>query len=217
MLGLVGAHRTGKTTLAEVFSQKTGALLVKMDISSIQRELGYDSANQSYDFDTRMTIQEALLQRFNAIYATHKGKDAVCDRTPLDLIGYTLGVVDDTLTPEQSNRVQRYISQCIDSANCNFASIVLVQPGIKIVESEKSAKSIAAYIEKLNMIYLGVLCDERLKIQRNYLPKWMTDLDRRVKACELSLGRALTRKASAPQKETTSKMDGIEFLTATRQ
>ena len=58
MLGLLGSHRVGKSTLAKAFSESSGALNVQMNIGALQKELGYESSNQSYDFDTRMEIQE---------------------------------------------------------------------------------------------------------------------------------------------------------------
>lgn len=216
MLGLVGAHRTGKTTLAEAHSLKSGATLVKMNIGALQKELGFDSSNQTYDFDTRMTIQEHLLQRFDEIYQSVKGLDVVCDRTPLDLIGYAMLAVTDDLSEAQSDRLTQYVTDCVNLTNEHFTALVLVQPGIPIIDSETSAKPVLALMEKLNTIYLGTFSDERLIVPHFYIPRSMTDLSLRLKACELSIKKALERKR--PRKPSSiATIGGVEFATSVRQ
>lgn len=216
MLGLVGAHRTGKTTLAEAYAKKSGATLVKMEISTLQKELGYDSSNQSYDFDTRMTIQEHLLQRFDEIYSSIKGLDAVCDRTPLDLIGYAMLAVTDDLSDAQSARLTQYVTDCVNLANERFTSLVLLQPGVPLTSSDTSAKSVLALMEKLNLIYLGAFSDERLIVPHFYIPRAMLDINSRIKACELGVKKSLERKRVNKTREIRT-LGGVEFSTSIRQ
>lgn len=216
MLGLVGAHRTGKTTLAEAYAKKSGATLVKMNIGTLQKELGYDSSNQSYDFDTRMIIQEHLLQRFDEIYSSIKGLNAVCDRTPLDLIGYAMLAVDENLSETQSARLTQYVTDCVNLANERFTSLVLLQPGVPLTSSETSAKSVVALMEKLNLIYLGAFSDERLIIPHFYIPRAMTDLEMRAKACERAIKTSLERKRANKLRDVRT-LGGVEFATAVRQ
>lgn len=214
MLGLLGSHRVGKSTLAKAFSESSGALNVKMDVGALQRELGYDSSNQSYDFDTRMKIQEHLLKRFGEIYTSFKGMSAVCDRTPLDLIGYTMLAVNDTLTDAQSERLMRYVDDCINMTNEHFTALVLLQPGIPLSTAETSAKSCPALMEKLNMIYLGVITDERTVVPHFYIPRSMVSLNHRLRACEIALKKAMEKR---PKLSFIPKLGGVEFATSTRQ
>lgn len=215
ILGLIGSHRTGKTTLAEAYSKKTGATLVKMNIGELQKELGYKSSNQSYDFDTRMEIQEHLLRRFEEIYMTVKGIEAIADRTPLDLIGYTMLAVNDDLSEAQSDRLAKYVMDCINLTNEFFTALVLLQPGIPLTTAETSAKSCQGLMEKLNLIYLGTITDERNIVPHFYIPRALLDIECRVKACELALKKALTR----PKKKvkSTCTLGGVAFSTAVRQ
>lgn len=214
MLGLLGSHRVGKSTLAKAFSESSGALNVKMDVGALQKELDYDSSNQSYDFDTRMEIQEHLLKRFGEIYASFKGMAAVCDRTPLDLIGYTMLAVNDALTDAQSERLMRYVDDCINMTNEHFTALVLLQPGVPLKDAETSAKSCPALMEKLNLIYLGVITDERTVVPHFYIPRSMVSLNQRLRACELALKRAMEKK---PKVSFIPKLGGVEFATAVLQ
>lgn len=216
ILGLIGSHRTGKTTLAEAYAEKTGATLIKMDVGGLQRKLGFDSSNQSYDFDTRMDIQENLLGCFNTIYSEVRGTDAVVDRTPLDLIGYTMLAVKDDLSEAQSDRLTKYVQDCINLTNEHFTALVLVQPGIPLTTAETSAKSSTALMEKLNLIYLGTITDERTIIPHFYIPRGMLKLEHRVKACELAMKKAV-EKIRLTKRPTPMALGGVEFTTLTRQ
>lgn len=215
-LGLVGSHRTGKTTLAQAYAEKTGAMLVTMNVGALQKELGYDSSNQSYDFDTRMAIQEHLLQRFDEIYEAIKGLNIVCDRTPLDLIGYTMLAVNDDLSEAQSERLTKYVTDCINLTNERFTTLVTLQPGIPLTESDTSAKPVKALMEKLNLIYLGATKDDQLIVPSFHLPRTMTKLDSRVKACELCVSKSMERKRLSNLKKNR-KLGGVEFATHVRQ
>lgn len=217
ILGLIGSHRTGKTTLAEAYAHKTGATIIKMNIGSLQKELGYESSNQSYDFDTRMDIQEHLLRRFDEIYTAVKGLEAVADRTPLDLIGYTMLAVKDDLSEAQSDRLEKYVVDCINLTNEFFSALVLLQPGIPLTTADTSAKPCKALMEKLNFIYLGTITDERNIVPHFYIPRSMTDIDCRVKACELAIKKAFERMKKKKPKAAVRTLGGVEFATATRQ
>ena len=42
MIGLVGSHRTGKTTLARAFAEDSGIPFVETSTAEVFRRLGYD-------------------------------------------------------------------------------------------------------------------------------------------------------------------------------
>ena len=90
MLGLSGSHRVGKTTLAKLYAEKHGFAFVQTSVSAIFKELGLDPA-QTYDFATRLTVQEEILKRLDKTFAEHAGQAAITDRTPLDFLAYTMG------------------------------------------------------------------------------------------------------------------------------
>lgn len=185
MDGLCGAHRTGKTTLAKAIAEKHGAIFVQTSVSAIFRDLGYDPA-VTYDFTTRLEIQEEVLKRVDAIYAcVPVGAPAITDRTPLDMLAYTMAdAIGDRVSGEDQERFARYTQACFDVTNKRFATVTLVQPGIELkVEAGKAAVN-RAYIEHLNSLMLGLTVDPRLKATHFYLQRHMLALDERIAAME---------------------------------
>lgn len=193
MIGLCGSHRVGKTTLARVFAEKHGLEFVQTSASAIFKELGYDPA-VTYDFKTRLTIQEEILKRFDEQYAGHPAADsAIADRTPLDMLAYTLAEVDGSrLDEEDEARLRRYMDACIAVTNKRFSVLLVVQPGIPVVVEEGKASLSSGYIEHLNTVILGLTVDERIKAAHFYIPRTMTEIEDRVAAVEYALNR--TRK-----------------------
>lgn len=193
MIGLCGAHRTGKTSLARLYAQKTGIKFVETSVSAIFRDLGYD-ASVTYDFDTRLTIQEEVLKRVDAIYAEHAGTDFITDRTPIDMAAYLLAdAIGDRVPPDCQVRVAQYVNNCFESTNKRFGLILLVQPGIPLVEEQGKAAMNVAYIEHLNSLMFGLTVDERLTSHNYYMPRHVLDLDRRFQALQASIERSRGR------------------------
>lgn len=193
MIGLIGAHRVGKSTLAGYIAAKYQFKFISVSIAKMQRKHGFDSSNQSYDFQTRMEIQEYLLFEFRDLLYLHSTMtqtanmtrdvkpEPIFDRTPLDLIGYTLIHVTDQLTDEQSAWLLDYIDQCIKLTNEYFTHIMLVQPGIPLVsDNTTSARASAGIIEHLNAVYLAYMVDPRVKSNTSILPREILDMDERA-------------------------------------
>lgn len=195
MIGLLGAHRVGKSTLALTAAATFNLKYVPVSISKMQERHGFDSSDQSHPFEKRMFIQEHLYHDFESLLQASAagaqfvqtaamritrdipGYDGfVFDRTPLDLIGYTLIHVGDQLTESQSKWLLDYIQRCIDLTNKYFKSIVQIQPGIPLVSSDTSAKASLGMIEHLNAIYMAYLLDPRVRIKRDLMPREITDM-----------------------------------------
>lgn len=193
-IGLTGAHRTGKTTLARGLAEKLGIEFIETSASSVFKLMGLDPA-KTYDFSTRLTIQENILESFEAVYAEHSAKSlCVTDRTPLDLMAYTLAeAIGETVLPEDQARLTKYMDRCIEVTNRRFCGLVVVQPGIALVQEEGKAALNNGYIEHLNAIVLGLSVDERVKVPHFYLPRSMTAIKDRVKAVEFVIGRVEKR------------------------
>ena len=185
MIGLLGAHRTGKSTLCQaLLSAGRGSFWEKeISISKMQKEMGYDSSNQSYDWETRKSIQSGLLDAF--FKKLHKETitravvaNWITERTPLDLIGYLVMNAPENPTAEDLEWIDNYIANCIALTNINYSKVFLLQPGIEYVECTTSAKEDSMDI--LNAIYLKTLLDPRLTVDRVIVPQEMTDLTERV-------------------------------------
>jgi hypothetical protein len=192
-IGLCGSHRSGKTTLARAFSQKRGIPFVETSVSAIWRELGLDPAKE-YDFATRLTVQEEILKRVDAIYAKYTGLDFITDRTPLDMAAYTLGdAIGDRVPDNCQDRLSAYVRSCFDVTNRRFGMVLLVQPGIALVHEAGKAAMNQGYIEHLNSLILGLTVDERLTSTHFYMPRAVTTREDRLAALEASVDRARAR------------------------
>lgn len=194
-IGLCGAHRTGKTSLARAYAQRRDVPFVETSVSAIWRELGLDPA-VTYDFETRLMVQEKILQRVDAVYGEFSGLDFVSDRTPLDMAAYTLGdAIGDRVPVGCHERLAKYINACFEVTNRRFGMVFLIQPGIALVEEEGKAAMNSSYIEHLNSLILGLTVDERLTCQHFYMPRAVLDFEDRLQALSASVDRARGRIA----------------------
>lgn len=209
MIGLTGAHRVGKTTLAKGYAMKSGATYLNASVSAINRDLGFDCTKE-HSFAERLNHQEKLLARVDAIYGEHAGEEIITDRTPLDMLAYTMAEAHgDRVAVEDQERFQRYVQNCIDVTNRRFGVLLLVQPGIPLVEEEGSGQANAAYIEHLNTLILGLTADERVKPIHFYIPRRTLAVNDRIEAIEFAVGRAQARTMQIIQQEVSG---GVALL-----
>ena len=189
MIGLLGAHRVGKSTLCQGLLQAGRGRYweVPVSISQMQKYLGFDSSNQSYDWDTRKAIQLGLFAQFKELLWEHQHSTKIrtadvrmdiSERTPLDLVGYLVINAPENLTAEDLAWIEDYKTNCINLTNEYYSKVFLVQPGIPYVECETSAKEDT--IDKLNSVYLSMMLDSRLTVDRVVMDTEMTDLTQRI-------------------------------------
>lgn len=185
MIGLCGSHRVGKSTLAQAFAERTEIPFVQTSASQVFALLGKDP-KVDYPIEERIAIQEALLYAFERQFeAARKVTDIfITDRTPIDLASYLISDVQRGTfadEPGLSKMVNDYTQRCLEATNQWFATVILVQPGITLVEASGKAPCCPSYIEHLNLIQSGLLIDERLLSRHYVIPRRYTDLEDRVK------------------------------------
>lgn len=197
MIGLCGAHRVGKSTLAEAFARQQNIPFVRTDVAGILRTLGVDP-KADISIEGRLATQEAILYGLTEQYKHAESLTTlwITDRTPIDLASYMLADVQRATmadNPELAAMVNRYVDRCIEVANAHFATIVLVNPGIQVVEAEGKAPGCPAYMEHLTMLQAGLMLREDLRTPHFMLPRSMTDLQARVKAIGSVFMRVMER------------------------
>jgi predicted ATPase len=198
VIGFSGAHRVGKTTLAEAFAKKHDMTFLKTSASEVFKAAGINPAAQ-ISIDTRIAIQESMLQIFDRHYAAAAAKSNiglfVADRTPIDMAAYLLAEVQQNTTVGQEqetiNFATHYVKRCLECADRWFATILIVQPGIQVVEADGKARGCPLFMEHLNTLMLGLTTDERLKCRNYYLPRRVTSLEARLAASERAISRAV--------------------------
>jgi len=177
-VGLCGAHRTGKTTLALELAKLKGAQFVRTRVSEIFQECGLHPA-QPMDFATRLKVQFRILDACESDWQ-RAGGSFITDRTPVDLMAYTLGDVQGDTEVNQPD-FDHYIERCFESANRFFDALVIIQPGIPLEAAEGKAALNNAYIEHINSLILGLCHDERLNCRFLRVSRSMTDLNERIR------------------------------------
>ena len=175
-IGLCGSHRTGKTTLAQVISEQYDVPFVVTTTSEVFVENGLKPSSPM-DFETRLWIQDKIITAAEKVWSGCDGP-FITDRTPLDMLAYTLGDIQGVVMVEFAP-LQRYIDRCIESTNRFFDNLCVVQPGIKLVSAPGKAALNLAYIEHLNTLVLGLCADERVTVPFHLLPRQVTDLQKR--------------------------------------
>jgi AAA domain len=175
-LGLCGAPRTGKSILAEALASRTSRQFIPTNVSAVFEEFGIDPVAQ-IDFQTRLRIQNQLLDSCAGIWQAQKNP-FVTDRTPIDLLAYTLADIQGA-TEVNFSEFEEYMRRCFEVTNRVFDVLIVLQPSIPPVSVRKAALN-RAYIEHLNTIILGLCNDEKLECGVMYIRRDMTDLGERV-------------------------------------
>ena len=182
--GFIGAHRTGKSTLVNRLTGLTKpSYKIEVSITVMQAKGGWESSNQSYDWETRKQIQTHLLLQFRELLhdVTHQrawGGPLMTERTPLDLIGYLILNAPESPTEEDIKFINNYTAACVKLTDEFYNQIYFVQPGIPYKPESKSASY--ETIEKLSDIYSAILLSQRIKPTLHIIPEGMLDLNQRL-------------------------------------
>lgn len=186
ILGLCGAHRTGKTTLAkEYVKARSDCVFLETSVSAIFKDLGYNPSGV-FDFKTRLNIQEEVLKRVDVQYANILiGKTIVTDRTPLDMLGYTMAeAIGESVHASDQDRFAQYVQKCFDVLNKRFFCVVLVQPGIPLIQAKGKGAVNLAYMEHLNSLILGLSVDSRVRCNHFYIERQYLTIEDRIMALD---------------------------------
>jgi AAA domain len=192
IVGLCGAHRTGKTTLATEFCKKDRLFkFAPTSVSQMMISRGFDPA-LDYGIEERIAIQEVILTELDQHYSQHE-KNTIFDRTPLDAAAYMLADVRrENVDPATQGKIVAYVERAIDITNRRFAMLLYVPPVLKLEPAPGKAPAEPAYVEHIAQIINGLKNDERMRVKHYTLPRRYTDIDTRVAAMQNATGRLLS-------------------------
>ena len=176
-LGLCGAHRTGKTTLAIALASDLNIPFVRTTTSQVFAELGLDPA-EPMDFKTRLFVQNHVLDAAEKVWQ-NSPSPFVSDRTPIDMIAYTLGDIQGK-TEVDFDLLNQYIDRCYASTNQFFQNLAIIQSGIPLVYEQGKAALNPSYIEHINVLVIGLCQDSRIKANVFCNPREAIALDLRI-------------------------------------
>ena len=182
-VGLCGAQRVGKSTLAREYATQAGIKFFETSAARVFAKRGFDP-KVDYSIDVRLLIQQEILDEYaNDICAYTLTDDVVfiTDRTPIDMMAYLLADVQrKPYTDAIENKVEIYVKNCYEVTNECIPTLVFIQPGIKPVEAEGKAPSSYAYTEHISMLISGLINDTRFRGDCIYMPREVTSLSDRV-------------------------------------
>gem|GEM_PF-320076 len=154
-IGLCGAHRTGKTTLAIALSKKINMPFAEIGTSKLFGDRNLDPA-KPMDFRTRLHIQRIILNHAETIWF-EMDESFICDRTPIDMAAYTLAEVQgNTLNKEIEWELQDYLRDCQEVTERYFGYLFLIPPAIPIIDAIGKASPSRGYIEHIHTLCLGL-------------------------------------------------------------
>lgn len=203
MYGFCGAQRVGKSTLAQEISKIIGAPALMTSGSKVFAEMGLDP-KVDYPIETRMDIQRRILDAFADQYRTTRIESDVffADRTPIDLIAYTLADVRRENVPSNMEKViESYVKDCFDVSNEFFSVLFVVQPGIEPIEEAGKAPASYAYTEHISNMVMGLVVSEFVKSDHFYIPRRHTSLENRIKCVKNGMLKAADRFIKATEDE----------------
>ena len=179
-IGLCGAHRTGKTTLAIAVSKELRIPFVEIGTSKLFSDRNLDPA-KPMDFRTRLYIQRVILDHAEDIWGEMYER-FVCDRTPIDMAAYTLAEVQGkTLDEGLEGELADYLSDCQEVTERCFSHLFLVPPAILIVDEAGKASPSRGYIEHIHRLCVGFFHGSDALQTGCRLARSLTDLHERVK------------------------------------
>lgn len=184
-IGICGSHRTGKTTLANALAEKLGIHLAITSTSDVFKKHGLDPA-QPLEFKTRLWIQQLIIEAGEQVW--RQSTPFVTDRTPIDMLAYTLADIQGS-TDVEFSALQHYAGTCFRITRQYFSSLVVVQPAIPLIYEVGKAALNQAYIEHLNNLIIGLCYDERLTIQPIVIKREILSLEERINLTLQALSR----------------------------
>lgn len=146
MFAIAGSHRSGKTTLARDLAALLGVEFLETKVSDTFAALGIDP-KAPLTFDVRLDVQNKILHDMEVAYALRAGKIFIADRSPFDVLGYTLADVQrDTLDDALRVRFASHMHRAIAIVKAHLAGVMLVLPLPDQPETPGKAQSCPVYM-----------------------------------------------------------------------
>lgn len=182
--GLSGAHRVGKSRLQHVIADQQGITVLQMPTQKTIEGSGH-TLRAEYSYAERLDLQYRVLNAYQELLEENVGYSWISDRTPIDTVAYLLADVQRSgRTEQEEQRTIEYIDRALALTVKHYHGILVIQPGIKIVDDPTSSQPSPAYIEHLSAIIAGYTQD----IGGHILSRSLTDLDARVSYVSTALG-----------------------------
>ena len=180
-IGIAGAHRTGKTTLAKKLAERLFTPFIQGSATPVYEKLGLLPSDDLTLSQRHMVQSNILLEHKKAI----SGQTAfITDRTPLDYIAYSVSEIN-TIEYKKLSKIgvelwSTYIDDCLTALN-NFDIVIVVPPSIPIEQDHTKAVCDQIMIDRIHALIVGY-ADLSMHDRVFVLDSEVTDLDERVES-----------------------------------
>ncbi|WP_053014183.1 MULTISPECIES: AAA family ATPase [Xenorhabdus] len=190
-LGLTGAQGTGKSTLAKTFSEQTGIRYFDANVRGILKRNGFDCRSEM-TLKQYFNMQETVAHE---LYSSYPDESFITDRTPVDVMAFTLAYVPPTIVEasEDGKSVELSLNDILTQSRLavarHFSHVILVHGGFKVDEENMKRKDRASmhlgYRMKLESLIEGEIgrfsnFTNTKNVEFRMIPRDMTELQRRV-------------------------------------
>jgi nicotinamide riboside kinase len=175
-IGICGAHRVGKSTLAAAIG---GALDIRpLPNPNTAVRLGFDMKNGNrLNDEDGMILQIEILDGMNGRFV---GDNYVTDRTPLDAAAYLIADATANAGDEVNRTIAaEYVRQAMGLTEDRFDIVILVPPAIDVAPVDGKPPVNAAYQAHIHLLISGMLAELDLPTLR--IEVGTTDHDERVR------------------------------------
>ncbi|PLL87138.1 hypothetical protein CWN61_16160, partial [Klebsiella pneumoniae] len=128
-IGITGAQGSGKTTLAKFIDEHYGIPYVDAGVGALMTRLGVNVGDPMPLFE-RLQVQMEVARHIELV--TRGAEGFVIDRTPADVMAYTLDLVgqtNDQRCIDLALEIERF---CHKTALSNFNAIAGLRPGVNL-------------------------------------------------------------------------------------
>lgn len=177
-IGLCGAHRTGKSTLMNLFAKEQCITPLPSSLFPVAKSMGLDMS-KPHSFTTRLCYQTVVLDAMERVYSS--APSFVSDRTPLDAAAYLLADVQTTTgNAELQDLTNQYVDRAICLTNRLFDIVILVPPAITVEPVDGKPPVNPAYQEHIHFLIAGLTND--LTVPNGSIARDNLDLEDRMDA-----------------------------------
>lgn len=169
-IGITGVQGSGKTTLAKYIDKHFGIPYVDAGVGRLMSSLGV-KVGEKMPLYERLQIQMEIAKHIEVI--TRGVEGFVIDRTPADVMAYTLDLVGQTNEErciELAIDIERF---CHDTAISNFNAIAGLRPGVTLTDDdfkrEQRGSLDRLYVARIDALMCGELTKIHLHPQRGDL------------------------------------------------
>lgn len=159
-IGITGAQGSGKTTLAKFIDEHYGITYVDAGVGALMTRLGVNVGDPMPLFE-RLQVQMEVARHIELV--TRGAEGFVIDRTPADVMAYTLDLVgqtNDQRCIDLALEIERF---CHKTALSNFNAIAL-RPGVNL-RAEDYERAQRGSLDRLYVARIdSLMCGELTKI-----------------------------------------------------